>query len=154
MPPDEFGADGELDDSDFEPSLGSSNDTNGSGTSYVNWANITDAEGPEDDLEPSIEGDGRDLEEDNSDCEPSLGWTERAEEGGGQCGGFEDREVCLPVGTAVAYSRYRQFDRWFTNNDGMHVDVDASFWLRRIRNLSERQRKILAPNVDRTEVSL
>ena len=73
--------DNELDDDgDSEPSLGSSNDHNGVGTSYHVTAGVTDAEGPEDDLEPSLCGvtancsgllDGSDLEREED--EPSLG---------------------------------------------------------------------------------
>jgi hypothetical protein len=112
-------------------------------------------EPPVDD-EPSLGGgDGRDLEADYADNEPSLGWTERAEEGGGQCGGFEDREVCIPVGTAAQYARYRRSDRWATKTDGKHVDAEPYFAGRkRIRNLSNRQRNILEPKINRSKVCI
>jgi hypothetical protein len=62
--------DGREPDVDSEPSLGSSNDHHGNGTSYINWADIVDAEGHDDDFEPS------------------LGWTEQMGQGnGGQWGG-------------------------------------------------------------------
>jgi hypothetical protein len=83
MPVDQFGDDRELEegndepDVDDEPSLGSSNDHHGNGTSYINWTDIIDAEGHDDDLEPS------------------LGWTEQFGKGDdGQWGGSADYEDC------------------------------------------------------------
>ena len=73
-------------------------------TKLINLLDMTDPslnerEGPDSDLEPSLGGgDGRDLEEDRADEEPSLGWPEQFDAGeGGPWGGQDDREVCLAV---------------------------------------------------------
>ena len=136
-----------------EPSLGSSNDHNGNGTVYHNGGGIIDGEGPDDDLEPSLGGgDGSDREEDRADEEPSLGWTERAEEGGGCIGGFEDREQCVAVGTKAAYERFRASK--IDGDPAAGVDVERGYGTRRIRNLSDRQREILQPKVNDSKVSV
>jgi hypothetical protein len=77
-------------------------------------------------------------------------------QGEGGYGTQEDREVCVPVGSSAAYRRYRCSEHWAANNDGRHVDAEVGvrFNHRRIRNLSDRQHKILAPKVDRSEVSI
>jgi hypothetical protein len=107
------------------------------------------------DDEPSLGGgDGRDLEGDYADDEPSLGWPERVCQREEDWGGQNDREQCVPVGSATAYRRYRDSNRWAPNNDGQHVDAEVSFNHRRIRNLSDRQREILSPKVNRSEVSV
>lgn len=139
-----------------EPSLGSSNDHNGNGTVYHNnGGGVIDGEGPDDDLEPSLGGgDGSDREEDRADEEPSLGWTERAEEGGGCIGGFEDREQCVAVGAKAEYERFRASA---INGDpaaGVDVERGYGFGPRRIRNLSDRQREILQPKVNDSKVSV
>jgi hypothetical protein len=145
-------AEGEESEPD-EPSLGSSNDHNGHGAVYDNnGGGVIDGEGP-DDFEPSLGGgDGSDREEDRADEEPSLGWTERAEEGGGCCGGFEDREVCVAVGTAADYERFRASK--IDGDPAAGVDVERGYGTRRIRNLSDRQREILRPKVDDSKVSV
>ncbi|MDR3489189.1 MAG: hypothetical protein P4M05_30360 [Bradyrhizobium sp.] len=139
---------------DDEPSLGSSNDHNGHGAVYDNsGGGVIDGEGPDDDLEPSLGGgDGSDREEDRADEEPSLGWTERAEEGGGYCGGFEDREQCVAVGTKADYERFRASK--IDGDPAAGVDVERGYGTRRIRNLSDRQRQILRPKVDDGKVSV
>jgi hypothetical protein len=70
---------------------------------------LDEREGPDDDLEPSLGGDdGRDLEEDRADEEPSLGWPEQFGAGGGDLwGGQDDREECVPVGTKAGCARFR-----------------------------------------------
>jgi hypothetical protein len=133
------------------PDTRSSNDYHGHGAVYGNGGGVIDGEGPEDDLEPSLGGgDGRDLEEDRADEEPSLGWTERAEEGGGCCGGFEDREVCVAVGTKAGYERFRASK--IDGDPAAGVDVERGYGTRRIRNLSDRQQDIVRPKVNRSKV--
>src|ERR1700686_881924 len=69
-------------------------------------------EPPVDD-EPSLGGgDGRDLEADYADDEPSLGWPEHIHQSQRGYGRTEDREQCVPVGSAAALKRYRQSERW------------------------------------------
>jgi hypothetical protein len=118
--------------------------------------------GPYDEREPPVDdepslggGDGRDLEADYADDEPSLGWPERMRQREGDYGSQEDREQCLPLETKVAGARYRDSNRWAPNNDGRHVDAEVGYRCRKLRNLSDRQRQIiLGPKVDRSEVSI
>ncbi len=83
-----------------------------------------------------------------------MGWTERPEEGGGCCGGFEDREVCVAVGTAADYFRFRAPKIDGDAAAGVDVERGYGFGPRRIRNLSDRQRDILRPKVNRRKVSV
>jgi hypothetical protein len=55
-----------------------------------------------------------------------------------------------------AQARYKRFDRYSTNRDGKHVD--SEHWAygdrRRLRNLSDKQKEIVGPKLDREKVSL
>jgi hypothetical protein len=104
-------------------------------------------------------GDEHDGREPCEDGEPSLGWTdEEAARGstyGGSLGFSADCEESPSVVTAAARARYRQFDRYSANNDGWHVDSEQWFGdRRRIRNLSDQQRRLVRPKIDRSQVSL
>ena len=60
--------------------------------------------------------------------------------------------------TEAARSRYRKgkAERYATNKDGKHVDSERGFAAgrRRIRNLSDGQRKLIRPKVDRGAVTV
>jgi hypothetical protein len=86
---------------------------------------------------------------------PASAGPERMRQGEGGYGSQEDREQCLPLETKVAGARYRNSNRWAPNNDGQHVDAEVvAYRCRRIRNLSDRQREIISPKIDRSEVSI
>jgi hypothetical protein len=138
-------------DDDSEDSLASVDAAN-----QVHWAtgNTGDREG--DGCADDREGDELEHGGDGAleDGEPSLGWTEEEAGRGGTGGSFmgnrTDFEEAPSTLTAAALARYRQFDRYFTNNDGWHVDAEC--WIgdqRRIRNLSDRQHRLVKPRIDR-----
>jgi hypothetical protein len=55
--------------------------------------------------------------------------------------------------TAAARARYRKgkASRYLPNKDGLHVDSEHWFGhQRRIRNLSDRQRQLVSPKIDRS----
>ena len=54
--------------------------------------------------------------------------------------------------SAVTRNRYRQFDRYSVNDDGWHV-VSEHWFKRRIRSLSDRQRRLVRAKIDRSQVS-
>jgi hypothetical protein len=100
-------------------------------------------------------GDGREPCEDG---EPSLGWTDEEAAPGtthaGSLGFRADLEDAPSAVTAAARARYRQFDRYSVNDDGWHVVSEHWFGdKRRIRNLSDRQRRLVRAKIDRSQVS-
>jgi hypothetical protein len=159
------------DDSDDEPVLGSCeehpNPLNMSFSGYssrgsqIDWAggNGDDREG--DGCADDREGDelmhgGESVHEDD---EASLGWTDAESAGGRAPAGTmgynkSDYEEAPSTVTPAARVRYRKSDRYATNTDGWHVDSGGMFGPRRILNLSDRQRAILRPKVDRGAVSI
>jgi hypothetical protein len=141
-----------------EPSLGSVDVIN-----QDRWSigNTDDREGDPgcDDREDVCEDEGAEhdgAEPDEADSEPSLGWTAQVSQGQGTWGSNEDCERAGSTLTAAAQARYRPFDRHaVTNRDGRHVDAEPGFAGRkRLRNLSDKQREIVAPLVDSEKVSL
>lgn len=129
----------EVDDGDDEPSIG------------FDERELDDADDPKGE-EVNEDGDG------NPDDEYSLGWhNESAQRGNGwfniHC---VDREECVPVVTAAARQRYKPFDRYNTNRDGMHVDAERGYAVgsRRLRNLSDQQRAAVARRLNRDEVRI
>jgi hypothetical protein len=51
--------------------------------------------------------------------------------------------------------RFDPFDRHVTNRDGKHVDSEQGFAGRkRLRNLSDQQKDLVAPKIDREKVGL
>jgi hypothetical protein len=101
-------------------------------------------------------GDDKDLEGDDADREPSLGWPERVVQTA-QSGGSDDREFSAEPGRAVVKrSRRHKPAHCKTDHSGHHVDIDDSCRIgaRKIRNLSSKQEKLLATRIDRGEVRL
>lgn len=133
---------------DCEPSLGSANDQHGNGTTYMFGNGVLDGEGPDDDLEPNLgSGDGRDLELDEADKEPSLGWPEQfGAGGGGLWGGQDDREECAPVGSAAAYARFRA-SGIDSKETGVKVVRGYGYGSRRLQGLTDAQRKAVRAKV-------
>ena len=92
----------------------------------------------------------------STDGEPSLGWTDEEAAPG----------TPMPAHSASARTsrmrpqrsprpprnRYRQFDRYSVNDGGWHV-VSEHWFKRRIRNLSDRQRRLVRAKIDRSQVS-
>jgi len=59
------------------------------------------------------------------------------------------------VDVSRAKARYGQSDRHYDNHDGMHVDAEQGFGVRkRLRNLSDCQKEIVKPRLDRDAVTL
>ena len=107
------------------------------------------ADGP---LQVNEDGDG------DPDDEPLLGWTEQIAQGQGTWGstGIEaEQGSAAAVDVIRARARQGQSDRHYNNRDGMHVDAEQGFGnFKRLRNLSDRQKKIVAPRLDRDAVHL
>jgi hypothetical protein len=125
--------------------------------SQVGWAegNGDDREGDgcADDREDTCEDEGAE----HDGREPSLGWTDdEASRGRAPAGtmGRDDYEDAPSTLSKAALARHKQFDRYAVNKDGRDVDSEHGFGPRRLRNLSDRQRAILRPKVDRRSVSL
>jgi len=126
--------DGAEPDEDGEPSLGSSNDSHGNGTSYEPTTSIIDAEGPEDDLEPSIGYDVEPAEQDTGNDEPSLGWTdEEAARGRTYAGSYGNSTDC-EQGEPARKPQNR------TTIDREPITVEVSY-RRFLRGLTPDQRK-------------
>jgi hypothetical protein len=162
---------GEDEESDpAEPSLGSL----GNHHEQDLWARggTKDLEDEHDGREPDDNEGGDGAKEDD---EPSLGWTLDGQGGatspeGDECEiggsvGAEDQSHWVGSGghdTGMAPSamkairgRYKRFDRHVTNADGKHIDTEGGFGgFKRLRNLSDRQKKIVAPRLDRDAVHL
>jgi hypothetical protein len=104
-------------------------------------------------------GDEHDGAEPDEDGEPLLGWTEPRERGQqalGDNGTEAEQGSTCPGDLRKGKARYRKRDRsGRQNRDGMHVDAEAGFgnW-RRLRNLSEKQKEIVKPRLDRDAVVL
>jgi hypothetical protein len=96
-------------------------------------------------------GDEHDGCEPDEDGEPSLGWT--VDGFLGNSDGM-DREAAGSSVTEAHRQRYRPFDRYVTNCDGMHVDAYFDITKRKLFNLSDRQHAALAPRVNRDEVRI
>jgi hypothetical protein len=146
-----------------EPSLGSCNTSHGQTQAFWGFGGTSDREGPEDDLEPSLCGvtveaglDDRDLEGDDADREPSLGWPEDRVSQAAHPGNFDDRELAGGAARCVVEAaRGREPTHCTADNTGRHVDIDDSrIGARRIRNLSAEQAELLAPRIDRSEVRI
>lgn len=101
-------------------------------------------------------GDEHDGCEPDEDGEPSLGWTEQMAQGQGTWGSSDDKEESGSYITDAARQRYRPFDRYTSNPDGMHVDTEqgCAYATRRLTNLSEKQRAAVSPRLNRDEVRL
>lgn len=109
-----------------------------------------DAEG--DELEHGGEAVGED-DERGGDDEPSLGWTISG------CRPIDDgmdREQCPTVVTEAARQRYKASDCYSTNRDGRHLYSERGYRCgsRYIRNLSDRQRDVVSPRLNRDEVRI
>jgi len=60
-----------------------------------------------------------------------------------------------PAAMKAIRSRYKRFDRNATNADGKHVDAEWGYGcFKRLRNLSDRQKEIVEPRLDRDAVHL
>ena len=163
---------GEDEESDpAEPSLGSLSSSGGDQTHWGKFGR-DDFEDEHDGAEPDDDEGGDGAREDD---EPNLGWTLNGQGGGtsaegddcevGGSVGAEDQSHWVgsgghdtgmaPAAMKVIRSRYKRFDRNATNADGKHVDAEGGYGcFKRLRNLSERQKKIVAPRLDRDAVHL
>lgn len=149
--------DGEVDRSDDEPALASVAADEWS--TQERWAagNADDREGDPccDDREGDEQqhgGDEHDGAEPDVDGEPSLGWTV---DGVLQNSDGMDRELDGSYVTQERHCGYRRQARFNAPKDGLHVDTNPStFGLRQIINLTDRQRRLLSPRIDRGEVRL
>jgi hypothetical protein len=163
---------GEDEDSDpAEPSLGSLSSSGGDQTHWGKFGS-GDLEDEHDGAEPDDNEGGDGAKEDD---EPSLGWTLNGQ-GGGTSPEGDECETGGSVGAAdqtnwvgsgghdtgmapaamkAIRGRYKRFDQHVTNADGKHVDTEGGFGgFKRLRNLSDRQKKIVAPRLDRDAVHL
>jgi hypothetical protein len=138
-------------DDDSEDTLGSID-----AASQAHWASGHAGDREGDGCADDREGDELEHGGDGAieDGEASLGWTEEEAGRGGTGGSFmgnrADFEDAPSTVTAAARARYRQFDRYSVNNDGWHVDSEQWFGdQRRIRNLSDEQRRLVRPKIDR-----
>jgi hypothetical protein len=156
---------------DDEPSLGSHELPSGA-VSYlasVSFGEI-DVEGEHDGREPCVDGEpslcgsadeagaggsDQDIEGERFDDEPSLGWPERLRQTA-QPGGSDDRELSAETGKRIVdAARSRKWSHCKNDDSGRHVDVDdIRIGTRKIRNLSPKQEKRLAPRIDRGEVRI
>lgn len=148
---DEADGDPDLEDTaDDEPSLGSVAALSPYNP-YFNqehWAasGMDDREGDDSDDEPSIGGD--DLELDHSDYEPNLGWTENgaiaATRQGDACGECEG-EIYCGRGQDIEKAKKRR-------RKPRTIRTELAFGgrgARRVLNLTDRQRDLMAPRIDR-----
>jgi hypothetical protein len=165
----------EAGDGDDEPSLGSHVMPNGA-VSYsmpVGRCGELDCEGDEHDGREPDDNEGGDGA--REDDEPSLGWTLNGQ-GGGTSPEGDECEIggsvaaedqtnwtgsgghdtgMAPAAMKAIRGRYKRFDRHVTNADGKHIDTEGGFGgFKRLRNLSERQKKIVTPRLDRDAVQL
>lgn len=69
-------------------------------------------------------------------------------------GGFEDEQGSTAPGDLRKAKARTTLQRHVVNRDGMHVDSERGYGhaSRRIRNLSDVQREIVGPGVDREKV--
>jgi hypothetical protein len=153
-----------------EPSLGSLSSSGGDQTHWGKFGR-DDFEDEHDGAEPDDDegGDGA-LEDD----EPSLGWTLNGQMGHSNDG--DDREIggsvgaedqthwvgsgghdtgMAPAAMKAIRDRFDPFDRHVTNADGKHIDTEGGYGgFKRLRNLSDRQKEIVEPRLDRDAVHL
>jgi hypothetical protein len=100
-------------------------------------------------------GDEHDgAEPDEADLEPLLGWTEQMAQGQGTWGsnGIEaEQGSTSPGDLRRGNATYGARDpHAYNNRDGMHVDAEQGFVRRkRLRNLSDRQKELVQPKLDR-----
>jgi hypothetical protein len=60
-----------------------------------------------------------------------------------------------PAAIKAIRGRFDPFDRHVTNADGKHIDTEGGFGgFKRLKNLSDRQKKIVTPRLDRDAVHL
>jgi len=150
--------DGPIDgDDDSEESLGSIDVAN-----QTRWSSGDAGDREGDGCADDREGDemmhgGESAHEDD---EPSLGWTDEESASGRTVSGamgtrtdFEDAPSTL---TAAALARHKRFESYVVNKDGRHVDSERGYGFRSrsLRNLSDHQRAILRPKIDRGAVSI
>ena len=163
---------GEDEESDpAEPSLGSVGDMH---FNQELWAKggTKDLEDEHDGAEPDDDEGGDGAKEND---EPSLGWTLNGQGGstspeGDECEvggsvGAEDQTHWVGSGghdtgmgraaMKAIRDRFDPFGRCVTNADGKHIDTEGGFGgFKRLRNLSDRQKKIVTPRLDRDAVHL
>jgi hypothetical protein len=99
-------------------------------------------------------GDEHDGAEPEVDTEPSLGWTV---DGQIVRNPFDDFEQGVGPSDQLLQKKHDLHRRFPEpgNRDGMHVESERGFGRgKRLRNLSDRQHKIVAPRVDRGQVTL
>jgi hypothetical protein len=153
-----------IDDLETEPSL--------CGVTVAAKNMLADHCGNDSELDDSDYEDGNDAEPDAgelpeeenehhdgfADSEPSLGWCEGMAQGQGRWGGTDDRELSAqpsPETMSKARGHYSRFRDYSPNRDGKHVDSEMGFAGRkRLRNLSDQQKELVTPKIDREKVSL
>lgn len=112
-----------------------------------------------DDREDVCEDEGaeHDGREPGEDDEPILGWPENVTQGINHSG-WNDYEFSGSELTEARRARYRKgkANRYAVNRDGKHVDAERGFAVghRRIRNLSDGQRKLIGPKIERGAVTV
>jgi hypothetical protein len=165
----------EAGDGDDEPSLGSHVLPSGA-VSYsmpVGRGGELDCEGDEHDGREPDDNEGGDgaLEDD----EPNLGWTLNGQGGatspegdeceiGGSVGAVDQSHWVgsgghdtgmAPAAMKAMRERYVHSESDRANADGKHIDTEGGYGgFKRLRNLSERQKKIVTPRLDRDAVHL
>jgi hypothetical protein len=158
-----------VDEDELEPSLGSVASTGDqskwSAGGHNDLEDEHNGQEPDFDGEPSLcgitacePGDDSNLEGDDSDREPTLGWTV---DGCVTATNYEncDRELAAePKVTGAdrkAYNKATFGMNPVKPNDGKHVDVDGTrIGPRKVCNLSRKQEKLLTPRIDRRKVRL
>jgi hypothetical protein len=99
-------------------------------------------------------GDEHDGAEPEVDTEPSLGWTVDGQIVGNPFDDFEQGVGPSDQLLQKKHDLHRRFPE-HGNRDGMHVESERAWAGRkRLRNLSDRQKKIVAPRVDIGKVSV
>jgi hypothetical protein len=153
-----------------EPSLGSLSSSGGDQTHWGKFGR-DDLEDEHDGAEPDNDEGGDGAREDD---EPSLGWTLNGQMGRGDDG--DDREIggsiaaedqtnwigsgghdtgMGPAAMNAMRERYVHSESDKANADGRHVDTEQGFGgFKRLRNLSDRQKEIVEPRLDRDAVHL
>jgi hypothetical protein len=93
-----------------------------------------------------------------AESEPSLGWPEGMAQGQGRWGETNDRELAAGPSQETmkkAKGRYSRFRDYSPNRDGKHVDSEQGFaGGKRLRNLSDRQKDLVKPKLDREKIAL
>ena len=163
---------GEDEESDpAEPSLGSLTSSGGDQTHWGKFGR-DDFEDEHDGSEPDDDEGGDGAREDD---EPNLGWTLNGQGGGtsaegddcevGGSVGAEDQSHWVgsaghdtgmaPAAMKAIRKRYVHSESDRANADGKHVDTVGGYGgFKRLRNLSDRQKEIVEPRLDRDAVHL